>query len=290
MYVVFGANGRAGGETARALIEQGTAVRLVVRRAEHGSPWKALGAEIAIADLEDVMSIASALDGASGAFVLNPTPSKGDPYARTLLVGNTIARAVKLASVPKLVALSSIGAHHVDGTGIIRTLHQFESLLDGAAPAVVFLRSAYFVETWGDVAAAAKSGVLPTFIAPDQRIPMVSTIDVGRAAASLIAETWSGNRVVELSAPSDLSAEDIAKAFANVLDHPVETAFVPQDQRAAVLRSDGVDSEIGAALLEMYDGIARGKFQREDGTEWRRGTVSLVEAIARMLKAPELRP
>ncbi len=32
MYVIFGANGRTGGETARALIERGEGVRVVVRR------------------------------------------------------------------------------------------------------------------------------------------------------------------------------------------------------------------------------------------------------------------
>ncbi len=42
MYVVLGANGRAGGETARALIESGNPVRVVLRRpeqAESGRSW-----------------------------------------------------------------------------------------------------------------------------------------------------------------------------------------------------------------------------------------------------------
>ena len=57
-----------------------------------------------------------------------------------------------------------------------------EALLDGAAGAIAFLRPGYFVETWGEVAQAAMAeGVLPTFIEPAQKIPMVSTIDVGRA-------------------------------------------------------------------------------------------------------------
>lgn len=36
MYVVLGANGRAGGEVARALIAGGEAVRVVLRRKEQG--------------------------------------------------------------------------------------------------------------------------------------------------------------------------------------------------------------------------------------------------------------
>ena len=65
MYVVLGANGRAGGEAARALIERGEAVRVVVRHPEQGAKWTALGAEMAIASIEDADAMADALKGAS---------------------------------------------------------------------------------------------------------------------------------------------------------------------------------------------------------------------------------
>ena len=66
MYVVLGANGRAGGEVARALIERGEAVRVVLRRKEQGEKWTALGAEVAVASIEDADAMADALTGASG--------------------------------------------------------------------------------------------------------------------------------------------------------------------------------------------------------------------------------
>ncbi|TIU87402.1 MAG: NmrA family protein, partial [Mesorhizobium sp.] len=53
MHVVFGANGRAGGETARALMADGEPVRVVVRRPEQGKAWAALGAEVAVASLDN---------------------------------------------------------------------------------------------------------------------------------------------------------------------------------------------------------------------------------------------
>lgn len=285
MHVVLGANGRAGGETAHALIERGEAVRVVVRRPEHGDKWRSLGAEVAEADIDDPNSIADALKGASGAFLLNPPPVSGDPHARTVEIGTGLAEAVKLARIPKLVVLSSIGAQHASGTGVIATLHQFETLLDRVAPATAFLRSGYFVETWGDVATVALSeGVLLTFVKPAQCIPMVSTMDVGRAAAGLLGEHWSGTRVVELSGPEDWSADDVAKAFSEVLEHPVATAFVPPVERAAILAREGIDDEVASALLGMYEGIAGGKFVRESGTERHHGRVSLIDAVARIVK------
>ncbi|TIM71481.1 MAG: NmrA family protein, partial [Mesorhizobium sp.] len=63
MYVVLGANGRAGGEVARALIIGGEAVRVVLRSKEQGEKWTGLGAEVAVASMEDAGAMAAALKG-----------------------------------------------------------------------------------------------------------------------------------------------------------------------------------------------------------------------------------
>lgn len=284
MYVVLGANGRAGGETARALIEGGAAVRVVLRKTEQAAPWRARGADVAIAGIDDVDAMARAFAGATGAFLLNPPPVSGDPYARTQQVGAALAAAVRRAGLPRAVVLSSIGAQHAAGTGIIATLNRIEALLDGAAPAVVFLRPGYFVESWGEVAGAVVAqGVLPTFIEPERATPMVSTIDVGRAAAALLRETGTGRRVVELSGPRDWSPADVAAAFADVLGRPVAPAFVPPPARAALLAGQGVPAEVADALLGMYEGIAAGRVERDAAGEQRRGTVDLKTAVARLV-------
>ena len=286
MYVVLGANGRAGGETARALIDRGEVVRVVMRRPDQGEKWRALGAEVAVATIEDADAMADALKGASAAFLLNPPPVSGDPYARTDEVGAALAEAARRAHLPKAVVLSSIGAQHASGTGVIATLNRFETLLAGVAPATAFLRSGYFVETWSEVTATVLSeNVLPSFLEPAQKIPMVSTIDVGRAAAALLCGDWTGNRVVELGGPEDWSAGDVAAAFAEVLGRPVKPIFVPAAQRAALLSQDGVPAEVASALLGMYAGIAKGLFARQNDSEHRRGTVSLAAAIKRVVEA-----
>lgn len=288
MYVVLGANGRAGGETARALIERGEAVRVVLRRKETGEAWTALGADVAIASIEDADAMAEALNGASGAFLLSPPPVSGDPYARTEELGAALADAARRAHLPKAVVLSSIGAQHASGTGVIATLNRLEALLDGVAPATAFLRPGYFVEAWGDVAETAMSqSVLPTFLEPAQRIPMVSTADVGRAAASLLIEEWTGKRIVELGGPEDWSADDVATAFTEVLGRPVASAAVPSDRRAALLAEAGVTGDVASALLGMYDGIASGLVTYHKDSEHRRGAIPLTTAIKRLVANTE---
>ena len=269
MFVVLGANGRAGGETARALIELRKPVRVVLRRPEQAERWQALGADVAIGSIEDAAGLAAAMRDADGAFVLCPPPVSGDPYGYANEVGRALATAVRQARLPKVVALSSIGAQHRTGTGVIATLNSLERHLDGSAPATTFLRPGYFVETWSEVAPAAMAdGVLPSFLEPAKKTPMVSTIDVGRTAAALLCD-------------------DVAAAFAKVLGRPVQTAFVPPEARAASLAEAGVPREVADALLGMYDGIESGRVEREEGTEQRRGSVALADAIARMVRSME---
>lgn len=284
MFVVLGANGRVGGETARALLDRGGTVRVVVRREDQGERWAALGAEVAVATFDDVGAMTEALRGAAGAFLLNPPPVSFDPFVRTEELGKALAEAVRQARLPKVVVLSSVGAQHASGTGVIVTLNRFEALLANAAPATAYLRPGYFVETWAEVAGAAvEEGVLPTFLEPSQRIPMVSTVDVGRTAAALLREEWTGARVVELGGPADWSAADVAAAFAGVLGRPVVPAWTPPEQRAALLAADGVLPEVADALLGMFEGIARGTVVHQPGNEHRRGTVPLADAIERLL-------
>ena len=284
MYVVFGAGGRAGGETARSLLARGAEVRVVLRRADQADTWLAKGADVALADMTDPDAVATALRGASAAFLLNPPPVSGDPWVATEAIGSALARGARAAGLPKAVVLSSVGAQHATGTGVIGTLNRIEALLSDIAPATVFLRPGYYVETYGEVVSAiVDDGVLPTFTEPDLRIPMVSTIDVGRVAEDLLAESWTGERIVKLGGPADWSARDVAEAFAAVLGRPIQPAFVPEADRPAVYADAGVPREVADALLGMYVGLANGRVAQESGRESRRGTTALETAVARLV-------
>lgn len=284
MHVILGANGRAGGEVARTLLMRGEPVRVVVRGEAHRNAWADLGAEIVVASFEDVDAIATSFAGASGAFMYNPPPVHGDPFARTMEIGGALALAAKKARLPKAVVLSAIGAQHSSGTGVISTLHKFEEVLEGIAPALAFLRSGYFVETWGEVPRPIMvDGILPSFIEADQRIPMVSTIDVGRTGADLLLETWTGKRVVELAGTENWSPDEVAEAFATVLNRQVGAVYVPPAERHAILAADGVPTEVANVLLGMFEGISNGLFIQEQGTERRQGATSLAPAIERVV-------
>ena len=72
MFVVAGVTGNTGAVVAAALLSENKPVRVIVRDAAKGAPWKAKGAEVAVAALDDPDALAAALSGAEGAYLLSP--------------------------------------------------------------------------------------------------------------------------------------------------------------------------------------------------------------------------
>src|SRR5262245_3741627 len=78
MFVIAGVSGNTGSVVANTLLEAKKPVRVIVRDAAKGEPWKAKGAEVAIASVEDRAAFARALAGAEGAYLLLPPNGFGD--------------------------------------------------------------------------------------------------------------------------------------------------------------------------------------------------------------------
>jgi uncharacterized protein YbjT (DUF2867 family) len=281
MYAVAGVTGKTGAAVADALLAAGAAVRVVVRRPDAGSAWRARGAEVAVADLADGAALAAALAGVQGAWLLNPPRyDVADPFAEADRVGAAYAHALAASGVPRAVVLSSVGAHQPAGTGIIGTARRVEQALAGAGTPLALLRANYFFENWANVLPAVRGdGVLPTFLAPaDRRVPMVPVADIAAAAAALLrGPAWTGGRIVDV-ASFDASPADVAAAFGAALGKPVTPVPVPREQWAGILRGAGFRPEIADAFVAMYDGINAGTVAAEPGSERIRGATSLAAA------------
>ena len=111
MFVVLGVSGHTGSVVASTLLEQGKAVRVVVRDEVKGAAWKARGAEVAVASVDDPAALGAALRGAQGAYLLlPPTAVTTGLEAEQRRVGAALLEAVRQARPAHVVLLSSIGA------------------------------------------------------------------------------------------------------------------------------------------------------------------------------------
>lgn len=285
MFVVIGATGHTGSVVAKTLLAAGRKVRAVVRDAKKAEGLKALGAEPFVADLTDADALTRAAGGAEGVYFLSPPDSASNDFVaeRQALTEQQVA-ALARAGVPHVVLLSSVGAQHPDGTGPIRTLHNVEQQLRRAGVPSTSVRASYFVENWGAVAQAIKQdGVLPSFLALDRAVPMVSTPDIGQVAARALLEGPRGFRVIELSGPADLTPNEVAAIASKLLGKPVSAVAAPLAAVVPTFTSFGISQNVAELYREMYEGIASGRVAPEPGNEQVRGTTSVEETLRALL-------
>jgi NAD(P)H dehydrogenase (quinone) len=284
MYAVTGITGQVGGAVARALLAAGHKVRAVVRSADKGAPWAALGCEIAVANNTDVPAMVKAFSGTEGVFVLMPPnydPAPGFPD--TVAANAAVRSALETAQPPKVVVLSTVGAH-VERANLLNNLKLTEESLRTLKMPVAFLRAGWFYENSSWDLAAAKTGVIPGFLQPvDHPIPMIATADIGATAADLLTQTWTGARVVELEGPQRYTALEIAAGLAAAFGHPVQINSVPRAEWETLFRSQGAQNPI--PRIQMLDGFNEGWLDFEGtGVEQRRGATTLNDALKALVK------
>lgn len=285
MFVVAGVSGNTGKIVAETLLAQKKPVRVVVRDASKGEAWKARGAEVAIADLDDAGALSRALDGAAGAYLLLP-PHNASSAAREDNAKRTAAYAAALASsrVGHVVFLSSVGAQHAAGTGPILSVHDAEAALAKAHPNVTFVRAAYFMENWGGSLYGLASGTLPTFLKLDRAIPMVATKDIGTTIAKALVEGGKGHTVIELSGPREYSPRDVAAALARVSGKPIAAQEGPEEAIVPALVGAGMNAHWAGLFDEMIRGVNAGHVAWEGGAARAvRGTTEVDEVLRGLL-------
>ena len=283
MFAITGITGNVGGEVARNLLAAKQPVRGVARDVGKCAAWAQQGCEIVGADINDVAGLTAAFKGTEGVFVLVPPnfdPSPDFREARAIAV--TLRKALDTARPGKVVYLSTIGAQAAQPN--LLTQHTIIERALGDLPVpVTFLRPGWFMEnsSW-DVAPATNSGVIPSFLQPlDKPVPMIATADIGRLAAALLQETWSGHRVVELEGPQRVTPNEIAATFSRLLGRLVKMEVVPRDTWESLFLSQGMKNP--TPRIRMLDGFNEGWIEFASGEAGsRKGTVAL-ETVLRSL-------
>ena len=150
MYVVTGATGNTGRVVAETLLAKGKRVRVIGRSAKNLQSLVEKGAEAFVGSVTDSSAMLRAFQGAQAVYVMIPPSYTAQDFrAYQNEVGSAYSSAVRLAGVPFVVNLSSVGAQLSQGAGPISGLYDVEqqlSQLDGVN--VVHLRAAYFMENF----------------------------------------------------------------------------------------------------------------------------------------------
>lgn len=284
MFAIMGATGHVGRVVINALDQSQHALRALTRNPKsYAGPG---GAKFA--DPQDADSLAKAFDGARGVFVMIPPYWQAkDHSAEGQRAVKAIGHALRISKPDHVVLLSSEGAHLSSGTGPIKALHLLEGEIRTSGVPTTILRASYFMDNWAPLLPVAQeAGVLPSGqVHLDRAIEMVSTQDIGKAAAwALLEGAGDGTRILNVVGPGKLAPNDVAKAVSTILGKPITAVpQAPEDVHHALV-SMGASASYADALVELYDGINTQRIEFEPNLgETVKGQVDIVSALQKML-------
>lgn len=269
MITIFGASGHTGGAAASYLLATGKKVRVVGRHADKLARFTQAGAESAVGDVEDAAFIRKALTGAKAAYVLIPPNMATDDFrAYQQRLVSAYAEAIEATGVGHVVLLSSIGAHHREGTGPIVALHDFEERLKKITNLnALFLRAGFFMENvlmgMGQVKAQGiYSGTMPA----DAGVAMIASNDIGTYAGSRLDRLdFAGKSVAHLIGPKAVSQTELVSILSKVLGKPVRYQQISLDDMEKGMRQAGMNPSVVDVYMEMARGAAKGLVAPEEG-------------------------
>ncbi len=284
--VICGATGHVGSKIADALLGAGEPVRVIGRERVRLGPLAGKGAEPFPGDMRDPAFLAKAFAGARAAFVMIP-PRLDASNVRAYQdeIAEALASALSAARVPRVVSLSSIGAHLPEGTGLIRGLHELESKLDRRKEgAVAHLRAAYFMENHlFNIPVIRSQGICGSPVRPDVPLPMIATKDIaGVAVRLLLDEKVAGHTVRYLLGPRDVTMTEAAAILGEAIGNPgLKYVQFPEAEARKAMIAMGMSGSVADAFLEMERAFNEGRIRPTQARNTENSTPTTLEEFAK---------
>jgi uncharacterized protein YbjT (DUF2867 family) len=276
-FAVVGATGSVGRVVASTLQGLGHQVRSVARSAG--------------ISFDDAAALSRAFANIDGAFLMIPFDSGApDLHKREAEIGAHLAEAVSRAAVRRVVQLSGTSAHLRAGsvTGAAMMEERLETL---EIPEFVCLRGAFFMDNLlQSIGPMAESGVFAGAFAPDRPMPMVAARDVGKRAAELLVEPFSGPRVQEVLGPRDYTLTEAVRILGSAVGRPdARYLQVGYDEARAAMMRAGISAGLASAVMETARSFNEGQVWARETRSPRNTTDTTLETFAAETFAPAYR-
>lgn len=287
--VVNTPTGNVGSVLTEHLLDAGAEVVVLARDPEKVAGFAARGASVKQGSLDDEAFVAQATEGADALFWVTPPDFTATDFrARQNQFGAIGAKAVRANGIARVVNVSSVGAHTSDGNGPVNGLHDVEELFDGTGAGTLHLRAAFFFENFlMHLESIQGMGSIFMPISGSARVPMIATPDIARAAADrLLDGSWSGNNVLGLHGPADLSFDEAAAALSDGIGKPVNHVTIEEGQAREALSGMGLNDDVVEQLLELDRAIESGHIGPAEPRTHETTTPTTLVDWAREVMAP----
>ncbi|MER5465014.1 NmrA/HSCARG family protein [Streptomyces sp. NPDC002668] len=234
--LVTGATGLQGGAVARELVRRGRDTAALVRdpASDRARALAELGVVLVRGDLDDEASLRAATDGVAGVFSVQNfmTPAGLGGEVRQ---GRALARAARDTGVPHVVYSSVGGAERHSSVPHFDSKRSIERYLAELGVPTTVLRPSFFMDNFAAHGPQRVDGTLVVQLAlkPDTRVQFIAVDDIGFFAAEAFdrPQEYLG-RALEI-AGDELTATEVALAFAERTGEPARFEELPLDAVAA---------------------------------------------------------
>jgi uncharacterized protein YbjT (DUF2867 family) len=286
MFIIVGGTGHVGTAITKTLLDQKQPVAIVTRTASKAKTWRERAADVAVVNVRDVDALREVFRQGRRAFLLNPN---GDPASDTdreeRATVRCLLKALEGSGLEKVVAQSTYGARPGERCGDLTVLHEFEQGLKAQRIPVAIMRSAYMMSNWDAfLDSVRETGLLPSMLPANLRLPMVAPDDLGRAAAQLLREPVEDTKVHHVEGPERYTPTDVAAAFERALNRPVDVQVTPRERWEETFRTLGF-SEAAARSYACMTGVTVDEAEEyEPRSPPFRGSVTLIEYTSTLVR------
>jgi uncharacterized protein YbjT (DUF2867 family) len=249
--LVSGATGSTGRAVLDALVGRGVPVRAMVRTDKDSGGMPA-GVQVAVADFDDAASVAAALHGAAGAYLVTPSSERAGEQQRRF------ADLAAQAGIRHLVVLSQLASSQDSPVRFLRYHAEVEEHVRGLGIGYTFLRPNLFFQ--GMLAFAQAIAAQGRFSAPigDAKVSAIDVRDIAAVAAVALTETGHEGATYTLTGPAAITHHDIAAALTAALGRDITFEDAAPEAFAASLHGILPPWQVDG-LLEDYAHYRRGE-------------------------------
>lgn len=257
MILVAGATGSLGGRIARGLLEEGVAVRALVRPGSDHAFLRDAGVELAFGDLTQPATLDRACAGVRSVVTTASATKRGDDSVENVdLRGNVnLIDAARDAGVRRFVLVSTLGASEDSPVPAFRAKAGAERHLRESGMDYTILQPNALMDVWFSmlVEAPARAGLPVTLVGDStRRHSFIAEADVAAFSLAALRNPVARNVTLVLGGPEAVRFTDVVRAYERAAGREIPIQRVAPGEPIP-----GTPEPVWgfAAALESYDSL-----------------------------------
>lgn len=266
-YVLTGSMGHISKPVAEKLIAAGHQVSIITSNKNNTSAIEALGATALTGSVEDAVFLNKVFADADAIYLMIPPNwSATNWLAYQKQVVHYYIDAIKNNGVRKVVMLSSMGAHMINGAGPVDGLAYLEQQLNALAGVdALYLRPSYFYyNLFSMIPLIKQAGIMGSNQPASHKLVLTHTSDIAAVAAeALLSLSFTGKSVRYIASDEKTWAE-ITEALGNAVgkNNLPWVEFTDEQSLEGMLQA-GLDNTFAEGYTAMGKALRSGEMEAD---------------------------